>query len=149
MRATTDFAAAREGGSRFRKQPNYPSLDPDSANRPCFQWAAADGLLPFWSPPEAYNSYLLRSRSTFSSPNDRTDTAARDAGMPAVWLCLVSNFHTNVQTKAVLLSMPRFRCVSSFQRCVVHQPSGTIRLLGSVRMEPDHRLFRQLDADSS
>jgi hypothetical protein len=29
-----DFAAAREGGARCRRQPNHPSLDPDSANRP-------------------------------------------------------------------------------------------------------------------
>jgi site-specific DNA recombinase len=60
-----------------------------------------------------------------------------------------SIFHTNVQAKAVLLPMPRFRCISSFQRCVVHQPSRTIRLLGSVRVRPDHRLVGQWDADSS
>src|SRR6266852_543001 len=72
MRATTDFAADREGGSRCRRQPNHPSLDPDSANRPCFSWAAADGLLPLRSPPEAglsfaFEEYSLRCYRTSCS----------------------------------------------------------------------------------
>jgi len=64
---------------------------------------------------------LQKKHASFAPTYDGADLAARDVSVSAVWLCVVSNLHTNLQTETQLLSLHRFGWISPAQRAGVHE----------------------------
>src|ERR1022692_4579670 len=73
-------------------------------------------------------------QTAFAAAHDGADAAARNAGMPAVWLRIVSDLHANLQTKTQLLSLHRLGRISSAQRTGVYKSASATGQPGPVRV---------------
>src|ERR1035437_5995255 len=79
-----------------------------------------------------------KEQTSFAAAHHRADVAARHAGVRTVRLRLVPHIHPHIETKTQLLSLHRFRWISTAERAGLYESANQTRISGSVRVERDH-----------